>query len=101
MVFFKIVHCSAAPFRHWAACVFVLAVIAAGASANAQSGPDWLHHSARRAPIVARDSGAMMRLVRPLAESVERSVVQVFCGGRVASFGTVVAADGYVITKHS
>lgn len=42
-----------------------------------------------------------MRLVRPLAESVENSVVQVFSGGRVVSLGTVVSADGYVLTKHS
>ncbi|KAA5539322.1 PDZ domain-containing protein [Roseiconus nitratireducens] len=69
--------------------------------AAAQSTSDWLHHAARQTSIAARDSGAMMRLVRPLSESVQRSVVQVFCGGRIASLGTVVAADGYVITKRS
>lgn len=42
-----------------------------------------------------------MRLVRPLAESVKKSVVQVYSGGRVVSLGTVVSADGYVLTKHS
>jgi S1-C subfamily serine protease len=51
--------------------------------------------------IAARDNGAMMRLVRPLSESVENSVIQVFCGTRVVSLGTVVSEDGYVLTKHS
>jgi S1-C subfamily serine protease len=48
-----------------------------------------------------RDNGQMIRLVQPIAESVRDSVVQVLCGGRPVSLGTVVAADGYVLTKRS
>lgn len=48
-----------------------------------------------------RDNGQMVRLVRPIAESVRDSVVQVLCGGRPVSLGTVVSADGYVLTKRS
>jgi S1-C subfamily serine protease len=69
--------------------------------AMAQMTPDWMNHGRSRTSIASRDSGAMMRLVRPLSESVERSVVQVFTDGRVVSLGTVVSGDGYVLTKHS
>ena len=48
-----------------------------------------------------RDNPAMVGLVRPIASSVRQSVVQVLCGGRPVSLGTVVAADGYVLTKRS
>jgi S1-C subfamily serine protease len=48
-----------------------------------------------------RDSGEMMRLVGPIAESVDNSVVQVLSGGRPVSLGTVVSSDGFVLTKRS
>lgn len=48
-----------------------------------------------------RDSPRMVSLVRPIAGSVRESVVQVLCGGRPVALGTVVAADGYVLTKRS
>lgn len=48
-----------------------------------------------------RDTGEMVSLFRPMAESVRDSVVQVLCGGRPVSLGTVVAADQYVLTKRS
>ena len=48
-----------------------------------------------------RDSADMVGLFRPLTESIRSSVVQVVCGGRPVSLGTVVAADGYVLTKRS
>jgi S1-C subfamily serine protease len=48
-----------------------------------------------------RDNAEMLRLLRPVAQSVADSVVQVLCGGRPVSLGTVVAADGYVLTKRS
>ncbi len=48
-----------------------------------------------------RDSPRMVSLVRPIASSVRESVVQVLCGGRPVALGTVVAADGYVLTKRS
>lgn len=42
-----------------------------------------------------------MRLIRPLSEAVDASVVQVFSGGRIVALGTVVSEDGYVLTKQS
>jgi S1-C subfamily serine protease len=51
--------------------------------------------------IVHRDSAEMVNLFRPITESVRESVVQVLCGGRPVSLGTVVAADGFVLTKRS
>ncbi len=48
-----------------------------------------------------RDNRQMLKLVQPVAQSVKGSVVQVQCGGRVVALGTVVTADGYVLTKRS
>jgi S1-C subfamily serine protease len=48
-----------------------------------------------------RDNRQMVQLVRPVAQSVQGSVVQVLSGGRPVALGTVVAADGYVLTKRS
>ena len=48
-----------------------------------------------------RDNAEMVSLFRPISESVRGSVVQVLCGGRPVSLGTVVAADGCVLTKRS
>lgn len=48
-----------------------------------------------------RDSGKMMNLVRPVAQTVEDSVVQVLSGGVPVGLGTVVSEDGYLLTKRS
>ena len=48
-----------------------------------------------------RDNAQMIRLVRPITETVKNSVVQVLTGERPVALGTVVAADGYVLTKRS
>ena len=48
-----------------------------------------------------RDNGRMIQLVRPVAETVGDSVVQVLSGGRPVVLGTVVGADGYLLTKRS
>nr|WP_271978749.1 trypsin-like peptidase domain-containing protein [Rubripirellula sp.] len=48
-----------------------------------------------------RDSAEVLDLFRTLGEQVQESVVQVLCGGSPVSLGTVVSADGYVITKRS
>jgi len=48
-----------------------------------------------------RDNSDMMRLVRPIAQSTKGSVVQVLSGGRTVALGTVVAEDGYILTKRS
>lgn len=48
-----------------------------------------------------RDSAEMIKLVRPLTETLRESVVQVLCGGRPVALGTIVSEDGYVLTKRS
>lgn len=83
--------------------VWAIAVLAClnGPNANAQSSHPWLQTGHTRTTIASRDSSAMKRLVKPLSDSVDQSVVQVFSGSRLVSLGTVVAEDGYVITKRS
>ncbi len=57
------------------------------------------------APLTAddagRENGRMIQLVRSVANSIEGSVVQVLTGGKPVTLGTVVTADGYVLTKRS
>lgn len=48
-----------------------------------------------------RDNSMMMRLVEPIASAVQSSVVQIISGDRPVSLGTVVSADGYILTKRS
>ena len=48
-----------------------------------------------------RDSAAMTRLIDPITQSVKASVAQVVTGGRPVSLATVVASDGYLLTKRS
>ena len=48
-----------------------------------------------------RDNGQMIQLVRPISESVKDSVVQILSAGRPVALGTVVSADGYLLTKRS
>ena len=81
--------------------IFSALVVEAVPTANAQTRTRWFDGHRRKTSTASRDNGSMMRLVRPLSESVEKSVVQVFSGPRVVALGTVVAADGYVITKRS
>lgn len=48
-----------------------------------------------------RDHPKVLELFRPLGEQVQDSVVQILCGGTPVALGTIVAADGYVMTKRS
>jgi S1-C subfamily serine protease len=48
-----------------------------------------------------RDNGDMIQLIRPLAESIAPSVVQIVSDGTPVSLGTIVSSDGYVLTKRS
>lgn len=48
-----------------------------------------------------RDNADMIQLVQPIAESVKDSVVQVLSGGQPVALGTIVSADGFVLTKRS
>ena len=69
--------------------------------AMGQSTQGWLGSSFGGIRMVARDSAPMVRLVQPLCQTVKDSVVQVFSGQRVVALGTVIAEDGYVLTKFS
>lgn len=76
----------------------VLATILAGSvPVSAQTGDSWPRFN----PVHRRDNGSMMRLVRPLTEPLEQSVVQVLSGGRPVALATVVSEDGYCVTKRS
>lgn len=106
----------------------LIAVVATPNIAAAQDlgdSPEWLqrrrlldHAIQRRDAIVnRRDSSAMMRLVHPIAESIEGSVVEVINSGRPVALGTVVQkdqssnepsaadsadkVDAYILTKRS
>jgi S1-C subfamily serine protease len=63
--------------------------------------PDWLQHRMSLPVSNRRDNGDMMNVVRPLAQSIGNSVVQVTSDGKVVSLGVIVSTDGYVITKRS
>jgi S1-C subfamily serine protease len=48
-----------------------------------------------------RDNGDMIQLIRPMAEAIAPSVVQIVSDGTPVSLGTIVSSDGYVLTKRS
>lgn len=48
-----------------------------------------------------RDNRDMIKLIQPISESVKPSVAQVITGGQSVSLATVVASDGYLLTKRS
>jgi S1-C subfamily serine protease len=48
-----------------------------------------------------RDNGDMIQLIRPLAEAIAPSIVQIVSDGTPVSLGTIVSSDGYVLTKRS
>lgn len=48
-----------------------------------------------------RDNSQMIRLIRPISDSVRDSVAQVLSGGRAVALATVVSQDGYLLTKRS
>ena len=83
--------------------VFGLLVVVLFDSAVAQQNrsPEWLRQRYGLRVLTSRDNSAMVRLVRPLSESVKDSVVQVLSGSRPVSLGTVVSVDGHVLTKRS
>ena len=63
--------------------------------------PDWLHERMSLRVSNRRDNGDMKSLVRPLSESIGKSVVQVVSDGKPVSLGVIIAPEGYVITKRS
>jgi S1-C subfamily serine protease len=76
------------PFCTAAAVSITLAVSTIAGMPNAHA--DW-----------RRDSGDMIKLIQPISESVKPSVAQVITGGQSVSLATVVASDGYLLTKRS
>ena len=52
-------------------------------------------------PLPRRDNASMMNLVRPVTEKISGSVVQVYSGDRPVALGTIVAEDGFILTKRS
>lgn len=48
-----------------------------------------------------RDSSRMLRLLKPVTQTVERSMAQVIVGSRPAALAVVVDSRGYLVTKRS
>ncbi len=80
---------------------FIAGLIPGSLLADDDVDADWFRQQFGLRSSAARDNGSMMRLVRPLTEKVKHSIVQVLCGGRPVALGTVVGADGYILTKRS
>ena len=79
----------------------ILTLLCVGNVAMAQDGADWLRQRLGVRPATGRDNGDVIRLVRPLTDSIKESVVQVVSGNRPVALGTVIGADGYILTKRS
>lgn len=63
--------------------------------------PQWSREHTMLRVSQRRDNGDMMALLRPLADPLGESVVQVVSDNQTVALGVVVASDGYVITKRS
>ncbi|TWT82218.1 serine endoprotease [Planctomycetes bacterium CA13] len=79
------------------------AICVCGTSAQGQESrtPEWLRQGFNVRISNRRDNGEMMQLVRPILDSVNSSVVEILSNGRPVALGTIVSADGYVLTKRS
>lgn len=63
--------------------------------------PAFLRHRFSMRASSRRDNGDMIQLIRPLAETLAPSVVQIVSDGTPVCLGTIVSSDGYVVTKRS
>ncbi len=63
--------------------------------------PEWLRARPGVGLVNRRDCQAMADLVRPVVSATGESIVQVICDGRAVALGTIVGADGYILTKRS
>ncbi|WP_442508242.1 S1C family serine protease [Novipirellula sp. SH528] len=81
----------------------IVATLGVADTANAQTTrtPEWLRQGFSIKVSHRRDNGEMMQLVHPILGNIDESVVQVISGGRPVALGTIVGADGYVLTKRS
>lgn len=73
-------------FRFATACLFSLMIVGSSPATADDTG---------------RSNTRMKRLIGPVSHAINGSVVQVLSGDRPVALGTVVAADGYVLTKRS
>lgn len=55
--------------------------------------PEWLQQRLVDRVLHRRDSNAMMRLMHPIAERVDGSIVEIISGGRPVALGTAVTAE--------
>ncbi len=76
-----------------------------GGVARAQNAfddtPEWLRERLGMQTSQRRDNAAMKRLVAPIAESSRGAIVKIYSGDDAVAMGTIVAADGYLVTKRS
>ncbi len=89
----------------WILCLAALSIMTIDVDvARAQDYDDteaWLRHQLGLRTSQRRDNAEMKRLVSPLSQSTIDSVVKVYSGDRPVALGTIVAAEGYVLTKRS
>jgi serine protease Do len=79
----------------------VLLAVAAGPAALAQDGPMRRPFRGDDRPNSFRDNPRMLAAFREVVAQPSRSVVRVRADGRDVALGTVVGADGWVLTKGS
>lgn len=63
--------------------------------------PAFLRHRFSMRASNRRDNGDMIQLMRPMAEAIAPSVVQIVSDGTPVCLGVIVSEDGYVLTKRS
>lgn len=75
--------------------VSMLATAAPTMTSAQENGPvpEWLQQRLVDRVLHRRDSNAMMRLMHPIADKVEGSIVEIISGGRPVALGTAVSAD--------
>lgn len=99
-------------------CGFTFVSLTSGAAQDSSPVPEWLQQRLVDRVLHRRDSNAMMRLMHPVAETVDGGIVEIISGGRPVALGTVVSSsqpdpsaaistdpsalrDAYVVTKRS
>lgn len=80
------------------AAILGVIVVSTSVAGFAQDGNSWIRTYRLK---YSRDSVGMTRLVKPLISPVDQSIVRVRVDEKLVSLGTIVGADGYVLTKRS
>lgn len=92
------------PLHRWSVIALVVGVLMplwSDPVAAQERSPEWLLQRLGRPASNRRDNSDMRILVKPIALKSKPSVAQILSGGRPVALGTVVGADGYVLTKRS